>query len=193
MLCLFLFFLCSTTAFGEELIEKCYHDGLCLGHLIEVQESATNEFNTLSDCLEKCKQIEDCKFVSFNSRHKTCTYTKACHKVVLKNSIYQYSSIGCNHNIVIIAGRTKQHPTIPDPLVEILSLDLAECQDKNGLIGGLHYSSAQGLINGLPTICGGMSSPSPSPIRSTCYQYDNNQVSNVLVDIGHLPTATYLA
>ena len=73
------FFLFMNIIASTIALESCYHDGLCLGHLIEVQESATNEFNTLSDCLKKCKQIEDCKFASFNSRHKTCTYTKACH------------------------------------------------------------------------------------------------------------------
>ena len=188
------FFLLMNIIASTIALESCYHDGLCLGHLIEVQESiiGTNEFNTLSDCLDKCRQIKDCKFASFNSRYKTCTFTKACHSVGLET--YQYSNVECNHNIVIIAGRTKQGTLVPDPLVETLSLDSnVQCQETNGLIGGLHHSPAQGLVSGLPTICGGIGSPSPSPIRSTCYQYDKSQDSNVLVNIGHLQKATYLA
>ena len=66
MLCLVIFILCSTLAFGEDLTEKCYHDGLCLGHLIEVQKS--DEFNSIADCVNKCREVSGCKFASFHSK-----------------------------------------------------------------------------------------------------------------------------
>ena len=71
-----------TSSFGEE----CNQNGLCLGHLIEVQESVDNEneFNTITDCVRKCRSVSGCQFASFNSNYKTCTMSRACSKIRLQ-------------------------------------------------------------------------------------------------------------
>ena len=184
ILFLFCFVVYSVTA-----IESCYEKGLCLGHLIEVKEG----FNTISDCLEECRKNPRCKFASFNSKAKTCTLSRACQSVVLENSDYQHASVKCGHKILIIGG--KEGTSVPEPLIEILSLDSsANCQELQGFLGGLTYFPAHGLVNGLPTICGGRGSPSPNPIYNRCYQYDISQYeTNVMVEIGRLDLATYSA
>ena len=121
MLCLVIFILCSTLAFGEDLTEKCYHDGLCLGHLIEVQKSDPDhdEFNSIADCVNKCREVSGCKFTSFNSKQLTCTFSRACSQVVLKGSNYQHSNVDCRpkivHKILIVGGNDA-----PEPNIEIL-------------------------------------------------------------------------
>ena len=72
----------------------CFQDGLCIGHLIEVKDNVFSK----SDCLAICKDKQGCKFASFHSKAKTCTLSKACSRVVLKDQPYQYSSIKCQEN-----------------------------------------------------------------------------------------------
>ena len=74
--------------------QTCFQDGLCIGHLIEVKDNVFSK----SDCLAICKDKQGCKFASFHSKAKTCTLSKACSKVVLKDQPYQYSSIKCQEN-----------------------------------------------------------------------------------------------
>ena len=96
-----LILLSLSSVFGEDPFQKCNQSGLCLGHLIEVQES---EFNSIYDCVYRCKEVSGCKFVSFHSKHKTCTLSRACRTVVLKESDYMHSSVNCDQKILIVGG-----------------------------------------------------------------------------------------
>ena len=163
-LLIFLGFL--TLSFGEE----CNQNGLCLGHLIEVQESVhnENEFNAITDCVYRCREVFGCKFASFNSKHKTCTLSQACSKVVLTKSNYKHSNVNCNHKILVVGGYGDPNP---DPSINILSLkDNKTCQISNVTIGN-PIASTMGLMNGLPTICGGFDAGSGTTIDS-CYVYN---------------------
>ena len=181
MLGLILILFCSTLVFGEE---PCYKDGLCLGHLIEVQESSPgNVFDTISQCVDKCRTIEKCKFASFNSKHNTCTLSKACSQVVLKGSNYQHSNVNCRpkivHKILIIGGNDA-----PKPNIEILSLEDPDLTCPISDTIGNRYNAVHGLVNYLPTICGGQY-PNGS-IADSCFQLDT--VQNTFVPIDNLGT-----
>ena len=71
--------------------ESCYHDGLCLGHLIEVQADVI----TIEQCVENCKNLQKCKYASFHQNALTCALTKSCSQVVLQDQPYLYSSAKC--------------------------------------------------------------------------------------------------
>ena len=68
--------------------ESCSREGLCLGHLIEVQE---NVFS-MQDCTERCRIKIGCNFASFHSNAKTCTMSRSCSKVVLRDQPYRHQS-----------------------------------------------------------------------------------------------------
>lgn len=75
--------------------ETCFHNGLCLGHLIEVQEDVI----TIEQCVENCKNLGgsgDCKYASFHKNAQTCALTKSCTQVVLQDQPYIYSSATCS-------------------------------------------------------------------------------------------------
>ena len=178
MLGLILLFTCSTLVLGKD---ACYKDGLCLGHLIEVQESGPdNEFNSIAQCVEKCKTVEKCKFASFNSKHHTCTLSKACHQVVLKESNYTHSNVDCRPKIhkILIVGGTEE----PDPNIEILSLEGVELTCSISDTIGNRFAAVHGLVNNLPTICGGQY-PNGS-ISDSCFQL----VNNTFISIDNLGT-----
>ena len=76
-------------------LETCFHNGLCLGHLIEVQEDVI----TIEQCVENCKNLGgsgDCKYASFHKNAQTCALTKSCTQVVLQDQPYIYSSATCS-------------------------------------------------------------------------------------------------
>ena len=156
-------------SFCEASSIKCNQKGLCLGHLIEVQESIPNqrEFNSITDCVHKCKEVSGCKFASFNSNHETCTLSKACHTVVLMDSNYTHSSVNCEFKILIQGGKND-----PNPIFETLSLKGDDsCEISNGVMSNPTASTAIGLMNAFPTICGGYYSGIET--KDQCYQYNN--------------------
>ena len=166
-------------SFCEASSKDCNQNGLCLGHLIEVQDSIPNEreFNSITDCVIKCKEIYGCKFASFNSKHKTCSFSKACKIVDLTD--YTHSNINCNHKILVVGGNGN-----PIPIIEILNLQNDEsCEISNGMMVNT-ISPAIGLMNGLPTVCGGHASGLLS--QDACFQY--NKDKNELVQTGQLNT-----
>ena len=101
----------SSTDFETEY--SCFTDGLCLGHLINVQENV----QTSMACLDQCKTTLGCKFASFHNVAFTCTLSKACRKVVLTNQYYEHSSVQCNEPVLTTESTTSQETTtpIPDP------------------------------------------------------------------------------
>ena len=173
-------------SFCEASSKDCNQNGICLGHLIEVQDSIPNEreFNSITDCMIKCKQVFGCKFASFNSKHKTCTLSKACHTVVLTDSYYMHSNINCNFKILVVGGYNHGNDE-PYPTIEVLSLKGDEnCEISSGMMSNL-INSAIGSINGLPTICGGHFSGMAA--QDACFQYihDKNEfVQSVNLQIG---------
>ena len=184
MLGLMLIFL----SFCEASNQKCNQNGLCLGHLIEVQESIPNHrgFNSITDCVYKCKEVSSCNFASFNSKHKTCTLSKACQRVVLMDSYYTHSNVNCNYKILVVGAPV---PSITYPIFEILSLKSDEsCEISNGMMSN-PFNSAIGSMNGLPTICGGYYSGTTA--QSACFQY--NKAINEFVQSVNLQTGVYSA
>ena len=179
MLGLITFVLLSTLVLGQGTFEKCYQDGLCLGHLIEVQEG----FNSIRDCVNKCREIETCKFASFNSKYLTCTLSRACQQVVLTGSNYQHSKVDCHHKILIFGGLNE-----PEPNFEIFSLENPDitCHITD-TIGSRSYT-IHGLVKGKPTLCGGRN-PSTGLPQGSCFQYDD--VQNTFVQSDDLHTAVY--
>ena len=158
-----------TSSFGEE----CNRNGLCLSHLIEVQESVNNEngFNSITDCVHSCRSVSGCQFASFNSNYKTCTMSRACSKIVLTKSDYRHSHVNCNYKILVVGGHGDPNP---DPSINVLSLKGNDtCQISNVTIGN-PISSAIGLMNDLPTICGGYYAGSRT-VRDSCYMYNVGQ------------------
>ena len=128
-----LILLSLSSVFGEDPFQKCNQSGLCLGHLIEVQES---EFNSIYDCVYRCKEVSGCKFVSFHSKHKTCTLSRACRTVVLKESDYTHSSVNCDHKILIVGGIQSEDSDPSHKHFEVLSLKGdATCEISDGMMG----------------------------------------------------------
>ena len=179
MIALILLTISLTSANGLS-IESCYKDGLCLGHLIHVQESVPDhEFTSIADCVTECKVIEDCKFVSFNSKHKTCTFSKACHKVVLTGSDYQHADVNCHHKIFIFGGWDEP----PEPSIEILSLEMdITCQLPDAFSGN-RFSAIHGFVNDSLTICGGFEEGS---FIDSCQKYEPSL--NTFTPSGNLQT-----
>ena len=77
--------------------QKCYRDGLCLGHLIEVVEYFQE--SSILECVEHCRSISGCNYASYHKNAYICTLNKSCTRVVLKDSVYQYSSTRCKGNL----------------------------------------------------------------------------------------------
>ena len=87
--------LCLSSTLGYK---KCYKNGLCLGHLILVQENV----NAMFECMDNCRNQRGCNFASFHSKAKTCTLSKGCNKIVLRDQPYQYSSIQCSRKFTYV-------------------------------------------------------------------------------------------
>ena len=68
--------------------EQCAHEGLCLGHLIEVQENV----DSMDNCTDICREFDGCRFASFHQKAKTCTLSKSCNNVVLIDQPYLHQS-----------------------------------------------------------------------------------------------------
>jgi hypothetical protein len=62
---------------NEAILEKCWKDGQCHGHLIDVHFEKSKE-----DCLTSCKNYHGCEWVSFNQDKKFCQMNKACYQVL---------------------------------------------------------------------------------------------------------------
>ena len=171
------FFINSCLAF-----EQCYNKtGLCLGHLIGVFESidGTEEFNSITDCVAKCNKVQNCKFASFHSTAKTCTLSKSCSKIVLKNSSYKYYNMRCSHKILTIGG-TYQHSngtnSLPEPNIEITSLTSdTNCNKIPENECGRFVKGIHGMVDNKFTICGGHEFIT-NEVTDSCYQYNRSLI-----------------
>ena len=166
--------------------ERCTQEGLCLGHLIEVQKNV----QSMEQCTDICRNFKRCKFASFHQTAMTCTLSKACSQVVLKNQPYKHQSptkaskctrkIFSSTTVLKVYSHSYQFLAVSKILTvggdasteeinEITSLDLnATCGDFPEESFGIGRGAVSGSINDRPTFCGGYGH-GQYPVY--CYQY----------------------
>ena len=119
--------------------------------------------------------------------------SKSCTKVVLTNQ-YKHSSIECNKpiltteltttqetttpepkpdNIIIIGGSLQNGQ--PDPMVEIVDLELEQSCHQDIEFAHELSGAVSGFVNGIPTICTGHLVS--AGISKDCYQYNMDTFS----------------